>query len=252
MGKRLAVSILFAVLVCAGTWAGVRTGAQTEELAAPSAPLLMASGESVQIAWTLPPGPKVDTVIVFRGHEGGKYVEAARAPASDLSLTDDGVRLGRTYQYRLRMARGAAQSGFSEEATVTVGGTSRIVFHGGSPGRAVFEVVVFRDGERVSRRFVHGPGEAIGDLAFVPGFDDVIDFRLGPTVVDMELGRAAVAQTQREVLKDAGGNPVTGPDGEPIELDFHIPGGEREVLIATVQDDDGGTFELREGETWQP
>lgn len=231
---------------------GTLTSAQTPELTKPGAPLLIAGGETVQVAWSLPEGPKLEIMVIYRTTKAApQLVEVGRVAARRLTFTDDDVRLGQTYQYRIQAFRGMHKSAMSDVSEVRVGGTAQIAFLGGSPERAVFEVSMFTKGSRVTAQFVHSPGDVIGDLAYVEALETIVDFRIGPRLVGMEIGDSTPDETQRETLKDAQGEPMRAPGGGEIELEFIVPGREYETLIATLRDTGGRTFTLREGETWK-
>lgn len=226
------------------------TKAQGVELPRPDAPLALAAGESVNLAWSLPPTPKPDTVVIYRSSVGGaKFDELARVDASKLTYVDDKVSLGQTYQYRIQIVRGAQSSAMSLPADVRVGGTARITFLGGSTDRALFEVVMFRRGRRVSARFVHKPGDQVGDLAYVKDLDSIEDFRLGPTLDGIVLDVAESRETVSDELKQPDGRNLTDMAGRPIKVEFEFPGAVQEVAIATLKNADGTIFQLKEGET---
>lgn len=218
----------------------------------PGAPLALASGESASLAWSLPPAPKVDVVVIYRsGKEGAGLSEVARVNAGDLRWTDKDVALGRTYEYRIQILKGAKSSGISGHAEVTIGGSARITFVGGSVDRALFEVMMFRRGRRVSARFVHKPGDAIGDLAYVPDLDSVEDFRLGPTLVKLDIGVAETRETSNDTLLDAKGQPMKDLAGRDVRIDFTYPGATNEIVIATILDAQDRPMKLKEGESYK-
>lgn len=228
------------------------SSAQPQDMPTPPAPLALPDGESVQLAWSLPPAPRADTVVIYRStRRGAQFDEVARLPAADMRYVDKGVVLGQTYQYRVQTVRGVNASPLSEAAEVLVGGGSRIIFLGGSLERGLFEVVAFRRGRRVSARFVHKPGDPMGDLAYMADVDAVEDFRLGPRLVKLRIGHAESRKSGSEVLKNASGEAVKDLSGREVTLDFDFPGAAREVVIATIALADGREVELKEGEVWR-
>lgn len=228
------------------------TQAQDADLPTPEAPLVLAGGESVNLAWSLPPKPKPDTVIIYRTLFGGaNFVEVARVGASELRYVDDKVTLGKTYQYRIQIARGANTSAMSEASEITVGGTSRITFLGGANDRALFEIVMFRRGRRISAQFVTKPGDAVGDLAYVEDLDTIEDFRLGPSLQEITLGVAESRENVTNTLIGPDGEMITDLAGRPVKVEFEFPGATHEVAIATLKLADGKTMQLKEGETFK-
>jgi hypothetical protein len=218
----------------------------------PDAPYALASGDSVRLAFTLPREPRPQRVHVLRAaKDGPAFTVVADLDAAALAWTDKDVRAGQTYLYVIRTLRGAATSEPSDPAEVTVGGTARLTLVGGSLERALFEVTIYRGGKRHTARFVHKPGEAIGDLAWVPELNSAADFRLGPTLVGLSLGESDAIETSRLALKNAAGEPITDLGGQPIELDFAIPTGSHEVLRAAIRTKGGNEVTLQEGATLQ-
>lgn len=240
----------FLVLVVAALVLVLMGGAEraSSQPVTPSAPLCLAAGQSVRLAWSLPPGPKPSLVVIYRAEqEAAAFVELARVDATTLSHVDDTVQLGRVYQYTLATVRGAAVSPMSAATQVLVGGSSRVLLRGGSIDKAVFEVTVFRAGRKLSASFVHGPGEQVGDLVHVPELQRIEDFRLGLTLRELSLSRAKSEVTSMEELKDADGKPLLDFGGKPLRLEFRAPGSEREVLTAALALKDGRVVTLTEG-----
>lgn len=249
MAARIAIlTLCLAALVLAGA----NSDAQTAELPTPKPPIALPGGESVALAWSLPPAVKPETVIVYRsGKDGAGLAEVARVPANDLRWTDSEVTLGQTYEYRVQTLKGAKNSGISEHVTVTVGGSAKITFLGGSTGRALFEVMMFRRGRRISAMFVHKPGDKIGDLAYVADLDSVEDFRLGPTLVELEISVAEARETTGEKLVDSKGQPMRDLAGREVQIDFTYPGATKEIVVASITDAAGRPQVLKEGETFK-
>lgn len=241
----LPVALLaLAALVSSG---GSGAAAQSEP-AVPAAPLAMAAGQGVRLAWSLGAGPRPQLVVIYRAEkQSAAYEELARVDAAALGHTDETVQLGRSYLYRISITRGALRSPMSDAAEVQVGGTSRVLLRGGSTGRAVFEVTVYRGGSRLSSVFVHSPGETVGDLVFVPELARVEDFRLGLTLRELGLSRARGQETASEELLDPEGQPLRDGGGRPIRLDFRFPGQDRDVLTAALALPDGRVVSLVEG-----
>ncbi|MBZ0136149.1 MAG: fibronectin type III domain-containing protein [Planctomycetes bacterium] len=218
----------------------------------PDAPLALAGGETVSLAWSLPPAPKVDMVVIYRsGKEAAGLSEVARVNGSDLQWTDKDVALGRTYEYRIQTLKGAKNSGISGHVEVTVGDSARITFIGGSVDRALFEVMMFRRGRRVSSRFIHKPGDPIGDLSYVPDLDTIEDFRLGPRLLKLDIGVAETRETSSETLGDASGQTMKDLGGREVRIDFTYPGATNEVMIATILDAQDRPVKLKEGESYK-
>lgn len=249
MAARIAIlTVCLAVL----TLSGAHSDAQAVELPSPAAPLALAGGEAIDLAWSLPPGVKPETVVILRsGKDAAGLAEVARVPASDLRWTDSDFTLGQTYEYRVQTLKGAKKSGISEPATVLVGGTARITFLGGSTERALFEVSIFRRGRRVAAQFVHKPGDKIGDLAYVPDLDSVEDFRLGPTLLKLSISVAEARETASETLKTSNGEPMLDLAGSEIQIEFTYPGATKEVVVAYITDAAGQPQVLMEGEAFK-
>lgn len=245
-GKLIVACLLAGVAALLG-WATPRA---QEALPAMPAPLALPAGGAVNLAWTLPRGTRLDAVLVLRALKpDGAFEEAARVPVTRISWQDTEAALGATYLYRLQGVAGSTLTQPSPAVEVTVGGSARLLLRGGTTSRAVFEITLFRGGRRLSATFVHGPGDAIGDLLHVPEAGAIVDFRLGPRLGALSLGRRAGVETARETLLDAAGQPLTDPAGKPIEGTFRLPGTERELLLATVLLPDGTPRELAEGQT---
>jgi hypothetical protein len=243
---------VFALCLAAIAFAGSHTGAQRGELPQPSPPLALATGQSVELAWSLPPQARVDTVVIYRsGRDGAGLAEVARISAAELRWRDGDVTLGQVYEYRLQTVRGAVTSAISEPTALTVGGSARVTFVGGSVDRALFEVTMFRRGRRVSAQFVHKPGDRIGDLAYVQDLDSVEDFRLGPTLLKLDIAVSDAKETVNETLVDAAGQPMHGLGGRGLELEFTYPGATHEIVIATIQDAQGRPRQLKAGEAFK-
>lgn len=240
------------VCISALAFAGAQSNAQTAELPMPDAPLALPGGESVSLAWSLPPQAKPALVVVYRsGKDGAGLAEVARVSASDLRWSDSDVTLGQTYEYRVQTLKGSKNSGISEPATVTVGGSAKITFLGGSENRALFEVVMFRRGRRVAAQFVQKPGDRIGDLAYVPDLDSVEDFRLGPRLVKLDIGVAEARETISEALTNAKGEELKDLAGREVQIEFTYPGATKEIVIASISDAAGRPLQLKEGETFK-
>lgn len=241
---------MFAILVMAGVFlAGGVTSGQVAP-PKPNAPLALATGDSVSLAFSLPATPRPHRIQVLRStKEGTTFSIAADLDASVLAWVDKDVTAGKTYVYAIRTQRGPEKSEISQSIEVTVGGSARVTLLGGSLDRALFEVVLYKGGKKVSARFVHKAGEKIGDLAWVDELDGVADFRLGPTLVRMSLTSSEALETQREALKTADGSALTDLAGRPLELDFKLPTGNHEVVQVTLLDAKGQPASLREGES---
>jgi hypothetical protein len=238
------------VVIAVASALGLRTFAQASELPQPAAPLLLADGQSVSIAWSLPPKPKPEIAVIYRAAaDGTNMIEAGRAPASDLRFTDKDVALGVTYQYRIKLMKGTKESAFSEAASVRVGGSAKITFVGGSLDRALFEVTMFRRGQRVSSTFVQRVGDQVGDLAYVASLASVEDFRLGPKLTKLEIGVGESSETANQTLLGPDGQPIKGPGGREVKVEFKFPGATHEIMIATLASKDGKTFQMKEGES---
>ena len=253
MLKGIAIYLVVPMVIAVASWAVFSADAQQTELPKPDAPLAIAGGESVNIAWSLPPKPKPDTVVILRGtSDGQQFVEVGRVAASELRFIDATVSLGRTYQYRVQTMKGTLSSALSEPTEILVGGSAKITFIGGSVDRALFEVVMFRRGRRVSARFVQKIGDAIGDLAYVTDLDSVEDFRLGPTLMRLTIGVAESNEDASLPLLGADGQPMKDIAGREINSDFHFPGATHEIVIATLQNKAGQPIQLKEGESYKP
>jgi hypothetical protein len=246
--RRGFIILVVAAACVAASWTAGLSG-QTA-LGRPVAPLALAVGDSVNLAFTLPAEPRPHRVEVWRAEkDGAAFKVVAQLDASTLAWTDSDVGQGRTYLYAIRTSRGASQSDISPPVEVTVGGSARITLVGGSTERALFEVVVFRGGRRLIAQFVHVPGETIGDLAWVGEIDGVADFRLGPKLTSLSLAEGEAVETRRETPALPDGKPMTDLAGRPIELEFKLSAGKQEVLIAAMVDKQGAIVTLREGES---
>jgi len=248
MATRALITLLGVALALALS-ASATPGSQAQsDLQAPLAPLAMAAGQSVVLAWQLPARPRPDTVVIYRSEKTAEaFEELARVESATLGFTDEKVELGRAYQYRLAMLRGAAASPMSGAVEVLVGGTARMTLRGGSTDRAVFDVTVFRGGRRLTSAFSHSPGEKIGDLVHVPELARIEDFRLGVTLRELSLSRARSETTSRLALQTSAGESLKDLAGNPIQADFRFPGSEREILTAAIQLADGRIIALAEG-----
>lgn len=236
---------VFAAMFAAGSGAGGQAPSSK-----PPAPLVLAAGEGVSLAFALPAKPRPHGIQVLRAtKESSTFAVAAEIDASALTWVDDNVVAGRTYVYAIRTVRDGQASDISPTVEVTVGGSARITLLGGSLERALFEVVIFRQGKRLASRFVHKPGDKIGDLAWVEELDGVADFRLGPVLATITLTQSEAVETQREVLKRADGGGLTDLAGRPIELAFKVPTHSHEVVQVRLLDAQGRPRFLREGET---
>ncbi len=246
---RAAYVAVFLLALAAMVLAGGGMSSQQTALPAPGAPLALASGDGVTLAFTLPPDPRPQRVIVLRAaRDGDAFAIVADLDAAQLTWVDRDVRAGRRYLYAIRTRRGASESEPSATVEVLVGGTSRITLVGGSTDRALFEVVIYRGGRRFSSRFVHKPGDPIGDLAWVPELDAAADFRLGPRLAGLSLTTGESTAISREALLQADATPLTDAAGRPIELEFSAPAGTHEILQARVTTR-GGEITLKEGDT---
>lgn len=248
MARRVLVTFLALGVALALAASAARGSHAQSDLQAPAAPLAMAAGQGVVLAWQLPQRPRPDSVVIYRSEKSAEsFEELARVDAASLGFTDEKVELGRTYQYRLATLRGAAASPMSGAVEVLVGGTARISLRGGSTDRAVFDVTVFRGGRRLTAVFSHGPGEKIGDLVHVPELQRIEDFRLGVTLRELSLSRARGETSSRQTLQSMAGEPLKDLAGNPIAAEFRFPGSEREVLTAAIQLSDGRIIALSEG-----
>lgn len=237
----------FIVALLALLWLAMPVVAD-EPPAIPAAPLALATGRGVSLAWTLPQGLRPGTVVVYRADKQAQaFEEIARLDAAMLSLADEKVTLGHSYLYRVELLRGTAKSGMSPATEVLVGGGARLMLVGGSTERAVFEVSLFAGGKRLSQVFAHSPGEKIGDLVHVAELQKIVDFRLGCTLRELSLTRALTEQTQRLELVDTAGKPMRDLAGNPVALDFRFAGAQREALSAMVALPDGRVLPLLEG-----
>ncbi|MCB9893441.1 MAG: hypothetical protein H6839_03220 [Planctomycetes bacterium] len=251
MRKGFVAYLVLPTVIAIAAMLGLHTSAQTPELPKPDAPLVMAAGESVSIVWGLPPKPKPEIVVIYRGtSDGQQFAEVGRVDASLLRFTDETVTLGQTYQYRVQTLKGTLHSALSEPAEVLVGGSAKITFLGGSLDRALFEVVLFRRGTRVSAQFVQKTGDAIGDLAYVNELDSVEDFRLGPTLTKLAIGVAESSENASLTIDSGAGQPLKDVAGRDVRIEFRFPGATHEIMIATLTGKDGKTLQLKEGESY--
>jgi hypothetical protein len=243
-------AILLICLSAALVMAQRETVLSQQELPRPPAPLVLATGDSVSLAFKLPASPRPQRVQVLRAvKDAGGFIEVANLDASQLSWVDTDVQPGTVYWYTIRTSRGGAQSEPSPRAEAAIAGGSRVTLIGGSTERALFEVVVYRGGRRLAAQFVHKAGDVIGGFAWVEELGRVEDFRLGPRLTSLELAQSDAHQAQREVLTAPGGSPLTDLAGRRIELEFRVPAGRQEVLQATLQDSQGRGQQLTEGES---
>lgn len=224
--------------------------AEEATLPRPAAPYAVAAGDTVKVAFRLPPIPPPRKVQVLRAaQEASSFAIVAELDAQALQWVDEEVRAGGTYVYAIRTMRGQVLSEISPTVEVVVGGHSRVTLIGGSLERALFEVVMFRSGRRLTQRFVHKPGEAIGDLAWVDELDSVADFRRGLRLAGLALRESVSAENQRSDLRAADGSALADLAGEPLELDFLVPGRSRETLVAAIIDGEGRETPVAEGES---
>jgi hypothetical protein len=239
-------------LICASLLLAFSTGTigQQAAPARPAAPLAVVQGEAVQLAWGLPAGLKPSQVLLFRAaKDDSQFERIAELEGSALRFTDTEVKLGRTYLYQLQLVRGAERSAVSPVTEIRVGGSARVQFLGGSTERALFEVVMYRRGKRISAQFVHKPGDVIGDLQYVPELETIEDFRLGPKLVKLDLSRAVASTRSRETLRDKAGTDLVDSAGNPVKLEFEFPGAEQEIAQATITDNENRPRVMREGQT---
>ncbi len=217
---------------------------------APSAPLLLVRGGAVVVAWRLPPQPRPVTIVLYRREVGGTLARVGEYPAEQLTVVDKEVRQGKSYEYALAAAyRKGPVSVISHTAAVSVGGGSRVTLVGGSLTRAVFEVTLFEEGRKLTAQFVHGPGEAIGDMSYVTELGRSVDFRLGARLSALEVADVSGVRPSRESVGDIADKMMTDLAGRKLELDFKFPGETREVLRAQVQTKDGKTVTLAQGDS---
>ncbi|MCF6227590.1 MAG: hypothetical protein L3J82_02845 [Planctomycetes bacterium] len=243
-------TFMFALILIAGAFAsGIASQPERVQIT-PSAPIVSAEGSEVTLAWSLPFGIRIETVDVMRAPLSmKKFVVLKSLDATEMSFTDSSVELGKSYYYQLRMNTSTGQALLSESATILVGGRATIRLVGGSLDRALFEVTLYRNGQRVTEKFLHSTGDEVGDLRYPKSLDTVMDFRLGPRLMKLELTKGRSSEVIRTPLKDASGEVLKGPSGKEIPLEFTVPGSEREVLKATVKTVDGALHELVEGES---
>lgn len=209
----------------------------------------MTSGPDVVLAWSLPSGPRPSQVALLRADaQDPAFVRLAVLDAADLGYVDSTAVLGRTYYYRLEAIRGAARA-LSPVTEIAVGGGARVRLVGGSPSRAVFEVTLLVSGRRLSQVFAHKPNQPIGDFAYVPELDRLVDFRVGGTLRELSLTRTLARETARLALADATGRPLTDLAGNAIALDFQPPGAERESLSAIIEFPGARFLPLLEGQS---
>lgn len=237
-------------LICLAALVPALKQAQGQAGAKPPAPYALAAGDGVSLAFRLPANPRPHAIQVLRStRQASTFAIVAELDAAVLTWVDSDVQAGQTYLYAVRTVRDGATSDISETVEVLVGGGARVTLLGGSLERALFEIVIYRQGKRLSARFVHKEGEKIGDLAWVDEIDAVADFRLGPTLARISLARSESLETQREALKAADGSPMTDLAGRPIELEFKVPTHNQEVIQVRLLDAQGRPVSLREGES---
>ncbi|MCC6573541.1 MAG: fibronectin type III domain-containing protein [Planctomycetes bacterium] len=245
--KRFA-AILIAALLAA--FVAVSGGQAQSAPVTPPAPLVLARGESVSIAWRLPNDPRPINVVLYRRVAGGTLARIGEFPAEQLSFVDKDVQQGKNYEYAIAAAyRKGPVSPISPIAAVSIAGGARITLKGGSLARAVFEVTIFDQGRKITSEFVNLPGETIGDLGFVKDLNKTLDFRLGAKLLALEVAEVSGVRPQREALMDTAGKPMTDATGKPINLEFKLPGDTREVIVARIRTKDGRTVALHEGES---
>lgn len=247
--RRARAPICAFILALAAAWTGVATSAQTPP-EPPPAPLLLVRGDTVAVAWRLPAQPRPLTVVLYRRPVGGTLTRVGEYPAEQLSCIDKEVQQGRGYEYAIAVAyRKGPVSAISHTAAVNIGGGARVLLKGGSVSHAVFEVTMYDQGRKVTAEFVTAPGEVIGDISFVKSLERPLDFRLGAKLLSLELADVSGMRNSREAILDPAGKPMADAAGQPLVLDFKLPGETREVLVARVQTRDGRAVTLNEGDS---
>ena len=242
--------LLFALILIAGAFMSGIVAQPERVQITPSAPIVSAEGSEVTLAWALPSGLRIESVDIMRAPLSmKKFVVLKNLDATEMSFTDSSVELGKSYYYQLRMNTSAGQALLSESATILVGGRATIRLVGGSLDRALFEVTLYRNGQRITEQFLHSTGDEVGDLRYPKLLNTVMDFRLGPRLMKLELTKGRSSEVIRTPLKDVSGKVLTGTSGKEIPLEFMVPGSEHEILKATVKTVDGALHELVEGES---
>ena len=224
-----------------------------QESPAPSAPLALAAGAAVNLAWQLPASPRPISVVVFRRTPGAQYTEIATVDAESLGYADAGVSQGLIYEYAIALRqRGMPRSAISDPTSVRVGASDSVTFRGGSITRAIFDVALFVQGRKYTETFVHAAGEVIGDLRRVQGVADPLDFRVGCKLELLRLETAPGKNIARDVIQDARGKPILDLAEKPVSLKFPVSGETRERLVAELTTAGGRTVTLAEGEGFSP
>ncbi|MHC4840970.1 MAG: hypothetical protein ACYTDT_08465 [Planctomycetota bacterium] len=249
MAKKVRNLFIAALLVVGAFFTGVAsqgTGAQIT----PSAPLVSAEGNEVVLAWSLPAGVRIETTEIMRAPSGEqRFIVIQSVDGTMTTAKDTTPELGKSYSYQLRLHTSSGQSLLTPAVKVLVGGEATIRLVGGSLDRAMFEVTLYRSGKKITEQFLHSTGDAVGDMRYPEGMDTVLDFRLGPRLLKLELTTGESSEVIRTTLQSPTGDPILGPSGNEIPLEFVVPGSEREVLQATVKTTDGALHKLLEGES---
>ncbi|MDC1142447.1 hypothetical protein OAU50_05105 [Planctomycetota bacterium] len=248
MAKKVINLCVAAVLLVGAFLSGVASQDGRAQIT-PSAPIVSAQGSEVVLAWSLPADQRIERVDIMRAPEGmDKFIVLETVDATITTASDATPTLGKRYSYQLRMHTDEG-SMLTPVVEVLVGGEATIRLVGGSLDRALFEVTLYRNGQKISEQFLHSTGETVGDLRYPEGIDSVLDFRLGPRLMTLELIRDVSMEVIRTPLQDASGTPLLGPTGKEIPLEFTVPGTEREILKATIKTADGAMHTLNEGES---
>lgn len=248
--KRKVRNLFIALALIAGAFLSAVASQPELVQVTPSAPIVSAEGSEVTLAWSLPAGIRIETVDITRTPASlDKFVVLTSLDATEMTYTDASVKLGKSYRYQLRMHTSTGQTLLSEPVEILVGGRATIRLVGGSLDRALFEVTLYRNGQRITEQFLHSVGDEVGDLRYPKSLDIVMDFRLGPRLMKLELMEGRSSDVIRTPLMDISGEVLKGPSGKDIPLEFTVPGNEREVLKATVKTVDGVLHELVEGES---
>ena len=245
---RLRITLAVVVAMLAALVA-VNTG-DAQAPPSPAAPLVLAQGQSVMIAWRLPAQPRPVTIVLYRRTVGGTLGRIGEFPAAQLSYIDKDVAEGASYEYAVAAAyRKGPVSAISAISPVSIAGGAKITLVGGSITQAVFEVTIFDQGRKVTAQFVNTPGQPIGDLHYVASAGKTLDFRLGSKLLSLDVAEISGVRPTREPLLDATGKPMLDLAGQPLSIELKLPGETREVLTAQIITGDGRTIMLNEGDS---